>query len=228
MRCAGIGRTWCALLRSAPHNQGPVASATGRTLPAGTRDLAALLLDRDGVINRELGRPVLSWDEFEFLPGVLGALHALAPLPVPIVVVSNQAAIGRGWVAVETVEDIHRRMLGAIRAAGGRVDDVVYCPHAPDAGCGCRKPLPGLLLGAADKHGFNLTRAVMVGDSHRDIRAAQTAGAIPVLVRSGHPVPPDLEERLRGERVPVVADLAAVAAMLLEGCQEYFSGGERN
>jgi D-glycero-D-manno-heptose 1,7-bisphosphate phosphatase len=190
--------------------------------------LAAVLLDRDGVINRELGRPVLSWDEFEFLPGVLDALQSLASLPVSIVVVSNQAAIGRGWVAVETVEDIHQRMVGVIQGTGGRVDDVVYCPHAPDAGCTCRKPLPGLLLGAAHKHGFNLERAVMVGDSHRDVQAAQTAGAIPVLVRSGHPVPPELEERLRGERVPVVADLAAVVEMLIEGCQGYFSGGERN
>jgi D-glycero-D-manno-heptose 1,7-bisphosphate phosphatase len=173
--------------------------------------ISAVLLDRDGVINRELGREVRSWQEFEFLPRVLPAFEQFSALAVPVVVVSNQSAIGRGWVDRKTVAAIHRRMVQVIRTAGGRIDDILICPHAPDAGCLCRKPKPELLLKAARQHGFELRRALMVGDSYRDIQAAQAAGAIPVMVRSGHAIPPALEERLLGDKVSVVADLAAVA-----------------
>ncbi len=191
-------------------------------------EISAVLLDRDGVINRELGRPVLAWDEFEFLPGVLRALQALAGLPIPIVVVSNQAAIGRGWVGAATVNDIHRRMTRAIQDAGGRVDEVVYCPHTPEADCPCRKPRPGLLLGAARKHRFDLARAVMVGDSYRDIQAAQAAGAVPIMVRSGHHIPRELEDQLRREQVQVVSDLGIVATVIVERFQVSLTGGKRN
>jgi D-glycero-D-manno-heptose 1,7-bisphosphate phosphatase len=186
-----------------------------------------VLLDRDGALNREMGRGVRSWQEFEFLPGVLRALRRLAALPVPIVVVSNQAAIGRGWVSADTVAGIHRRMLRAVRRAGGRIDDVMVCPHAPEAGCLCRKPRPGLLLGAAQKYGFDLRRAVMVGDSHRDVQAAQAAGAIPVLVRSGHAVPPDLEELLNRERVRILRDLPSVVDVIVDCVPFPLAGGER-
>jgi D-glycero-D-manno-heptose 1,7-bisphosphate phosphatase len=185
------------------------------------------LLDRDGVINRELGRGVRSWKEFEFLPGVLRAFERFTHLAVPIVVVSNQAAIGRGWLGSNVVVAIHRCMVQAIRAAGGRIDEVLICPHAPEAGCGCRKPQPGLLLKAAQRHRFDLRRAIMVGDSYRDIQAAQAAGAIPVMVRSGHAIPPDLEERLLGDKVSMVADLETVAEALTKGSPFSVAEGER-
>jgi D-glycero-D-manno-heptose 1,7-bisphosphate phosphatase len=182
-----------------------------------TNNLSAVLLDRDGVINRELGRAVRSWEEFEFLPGALAALRQLALLPVPILVISNQSAIGRGWMSLEAVEGIHCRMLSAIQAAGGRIDEVAICPHAPETGCPCRKPRPGLLLETARKHGFDVSRAVLVGDAHRDVQAAQAAGAMPILVRSGHPIPLALERQLRRERVPVLPDLVGVAQALVTG-----------
>jgi D-glycero-D-manno-heptose 1,7-bisphosphate phosphatase len=91
------------------------------------------------------------------------------------------------------------------------------CPHAPEAGCPCRKPRPGLLLEAARKHRFELRRALMVGDSHRDVQAAQAAGAIPVMVRSGHALPAGLEESLRRQRVAVAADLVAVTDTIVNG-----------
>src|SRR5262249_20339064 len=138
--------------------------------------ISALLLDRDGVVNRELGRSVRSWQEFEFLPGVLDALRRLVDLSAPILVLSNQSAMGRGWVSTKTVEDIHERMVQAVRSAGGRIDEVAVCPHAPEAQCSCRKPKPGLLLMMATKHRFDLRRAVMVGDSQRDVEAARVVG----------------------------------------------------
>jgi D-glycero-D-manno-heptose 1,7-bisphosphate phosphatase len=179
--------------------------------------ISGVLLDRDGVINRELGRAVRSWDEFEFLPGVFQAFQQLAVLEVPIVVLSNQSAIGRGWISSETVDEIHRQMIGEIRGVGGRIDDVMVCPHAPDSGCRCRKPQPGLLLDTALKHRFDLHRAVMVGDSHRDVQAAQLAGAIPVMVRSGHDIPPGLEEKLNGEKVKIFSDLGSAVEAMING-----------
>jgi D-glycero-D-manno-heptose 1,7-bisphosphate phosphatase len=186
--------------------------------------ISAVLLDRDGVINRELGRGLRSWQEFEFLPGVLRAFEQLSALAVPIVVVSNQSAIGRGWVDAETVAVTHRRMIQSIRTAGGRIDDVLICPHAPEAGCPCRKPLPGLLLEAAAKHGFDVRRALMVGDSYRDVQAGRAAGAIPIMVRSGHAIPPNLEEWLLGDNIIMAADLAAVVEAINNGT--LFSGAE--
>ena len=196
-------------------------------MSAGADTLSAVLMDRDGVINRELGRGVRSWEEFEFLPGVLPALQQLAALPLRILVLSNQSAIGRGWVAADVVDTIHRHMRRMVREAGGRIDDVMICPHAPDAGCVCRKPRPGLLLQGAQKHGFDLHRAVMVGDSYRDVQAAQAAGAVPVLVRSGHRVRPEVEARLRREHVRMAPDLAAVAQAIVNGEPFLLAEGER-
>jgi len=179
-------------------------------------DVSAIMLDRDGVINRELGHWVRNWTEFEFLPGVLDALKELALLPVPIVVVSNQSAIGRGWASAHEVEAINGRMVDVIRSAGGRIDDILVCPHAPDAGCACRKPQPGLLLMAAEKHRFDLSRAVMIGDLYGDVQAAQAVGAIPILVRSGHSISPDLEDLLNREQVRLVSDLVAASEAILD------------
>lgn len=179
--------------------------------------VSAVLLDRDGVVNRELGRSVLTWEEFEFLPGVLATFVRLAALGVPVVVVSNQSAVGRGWVEAPEVDAIHRRMVAAIRDAGGRIDDVLVCPHAPEDDCACRKPRPGMLLDAAAKHRFDLSQAVLVGDSYRDIQAALEADVFPIMVRSGHPIPAECEELLNRDRVPVVPDLAAAAEIILNG-----------
>jgi D-glycero-D-manno-heptose 1,7-bisphosphate phosphatase len=188
--------------------------------------ISALLLDRDGVINRELGRGVRCWDEFELLPCVIHAFQQLAPQPFPIVVLSNQAAIGRGWVTPETVAAIHRDMVRAIESAGGRIDDVLVCPHAPEVKCWCRKPRPGLLLEAARKYGFDLQRAVMVGDSYRDVQAAQAAGATPIMVRSGHAIPPKLEEMLIREQVSVVPDLVTAAEAIVRQMRVWAGGAD--
>src|SRR5512141_1111041 len=97
----------------------------------------AVFLDRDGVINFNRIDHVKSWAEFEFLPGALGGLRQLTQLGWPIVVVSNQAAIGRGLVSIDTVDDIHHRMVHIVQLAGGRIDSVLYCPHLPDESCAC-------------------------------------------------------------------------------------------
>lgn len=144
----------------------------------------AIFLDRDGVINENLPDHVCSWADFQFLPGVLDALCALAT-HAPIFIVTNQGAIGRQLVSREGVEEIHRLMLSEIRAAGGEVAEILYCPHTPEARCHCRKPEPGMLLTAAGRFTLDLRRSVFIGDALTDVLAGQRAGCRTILVHTG-------------------------------------------
>ena len=146
---------------------------------------AAIFLDRDGVICVNRPGYVRSWEEFEFLPGALEAMRRLAEIDWPLVVVSNQSAVGRGLMRAEEVDEINLRMVAQIRAAGGRVDAVYYCPHAPEDECDCRKPKPGLLLKAAADLGLALESSYLVGDAKSDIQAALAVGTRPILVLTG-------------------------------------------
>ncbi|MCB0122894.1 MAG: HAD family hydrolase, partial [Caldilineaceae bacterium] len=145
----------------------------------------AILLDRDGVINCERADYVKSWHEFHFLPGVLPALRRLATLAVPIAVITNQSAIGRGIIEPATVAEIHNRLRKTVFDAGGRLDAFFVCPHHPSTGCGCRKPKPGLLVQAAEQLDFSLKHSVFIGDTITDFEAARAAGCHAILVKSG-------------------------------------------
>jgi D-glycero-D-manno-heptose 1,7-bisphosphate phosphatase len=145
----------------------------------------AVFVDRDGVICRNRTDHVKCWEEFVFLPGAVEALVRLASLHLPIIVITNQAAINRGIVPVEVVEDINARMVQVVEAAGGRIDDVMYCPHRPDEQCDCRKPRPGMLLMAAEKWGVNLSQSYLIGDAETDMQAARAVGCHRYLVLTG-------------------------------------------
>jgi D-glycero-D-manno-heptose 1,7-bisphosphate phosphatase len=147
--------------------------------------MRAIFLDRDGVICENRSDHVKSWSEFRFLPDAKASLAALSRLGLPIVVVTNQAAIGRGMVSAEAVEEIHRQMMAEVAAYGGHIERVLYCPHRPDEACDCRKPQPGLLLKAAAEMGLDLTRSYMVGDAATDLLAAQQVGCRSFLVLTG-------------------------------------------
>jgi histidinol-phosphate phosphatase family protein len=143
--------------------------------------------DRDGVINRNLPDSIKRPEEFAFLPGSCEALHRLTEKGFDVIVITNQSALGRGVMTLETLEDIHRRMLAAVDAAGGRILDLFVCPHRPDDGCRCRKPEPGLLLAAQRKHRIDFSSAIMIGDSATDIECARNAGVgTALLVRTGN------------------------------------------
>ena len=146
---------------------------------------SAVFLDRDGVINEDIGTWVKSWDEFTFLPGVFDALRRLNGTSHAVVVVSNQSGVGRGKVQAAAVDEVHRRMQAEISSRAGRLDAIYYCPHHPDDGCQCRKPRPGLLRQAADELNLDLTRCYLIGDAVRDIEAALEAGCLPILVLTG-------------------------------------------
>lgn len=136
--------------------------------------LAALFLDRDGVVNVHLpGRYVTTWEEFAFRPEFLELGPALAASFDRIVVVTNQRGVARGHMTDDDVRAIHERMVAEVAAAGGRIDAVYYCPHEE---CADRKPNPGLLLTAARDHGIDLAASTMVGDQPSDRLAAERAG----------------------------------------------------
>ena len=147
--------------------------------------MRGILLDRDGVINRERADYVKCWAEFEFLPGVLDSLKRLASLAVPIMVITNQSVIGRKIVGRHVVDEIHRKAKKQIDAAGGRIDGFFLCPHHPDEQCGCRKPQPGLLQQASAFFDVTLSQSVFVGDAITDYQAAIAAGCQSILVESG-------------------------------------------
>ncbi len=180
--------------------------------------LQTVFLDRDGVINRDSADYVKSWGEFEFLPGSLEALARLAKAGLRVIVITNQSAVNRGMVTLKGLEDIHRRMRRAVAAAGGRLDDIFFCPHRPDENCACRKPAPGMIRAAARKYGLDLSRSAMVGDSARDVACGVNAGCgRTVLVTSG--LDPGAERgRLDEQGLSadhVASDLAAAVDWLL-------------
>ena len=147
-----------------------------------------VLLDRDGVINRQRRDHVKSWAEFEFLPGALEALRRLHDLGVRVVVVTNQSAVGRGLISERALEAIHVRMTAAIHRGGGSLAGIYVCHHRPDQGCGCRKPSVGLITQARSELGFDMATCIMVGDSESDLAAAHTAGCRAILVATGSEV----------------------------------------
>ncbi len=149
--------------------------------------LRAVFLDRDGVINQRRPDHVKSPEEFAFLPGALAALKRLAATPFAILVVTNQAAVGRGQLSTSGLDAIHERMTREIAAAGGRIDAVYACPHTPDDRCTCRKPEPGLFLEAARDWDVDLRRSYCVGDSATDIEAGNRVGCRGLLIATGEP-----------------------------------------
>jgi histidinol-phosphate phosphatase family protein len=147
--------------------------------------MRAIFLDRDGVICKNRPDHVKSWNEFEFLPGVKESLAALSRLGLPIIVVTNQAAIGRGEVPAEVVKDIHRRMVTEIAATGGRIDRVIYCPHGPEDDCACRMPRPGMLLQISSEMDIDLSQSYLVGDTSANLQAGHEVGCGTFLVLTG-------------------------------------------
>ncbi len=177
-------------------------------------NIRLVVLDRDGVINRESPHFIRRPEEWLPLPGSLEAIADLTQAGFTVVVATNQSGLGRGLFTAETLAAIHARMTRAVEAAGGRLDGIWFCPHRPEDGCNCRKPLPGLLRQIETHYGIALRGKPVIGDSRRDLEAAWRVGARTILVRTGNG--PQTEERLEpGATVEVFADLAAVAAALI-------------
>lgn len=145
----------------------------------------AIFLDRDGVINRRRpGDYVLSWSQFSFTPGIEAALGQLATLRLPMIVISNQACVGKGLLDPSGLQEITIQMHQNLVANGIFIAAAYYCIHRSDEGCACRKPKPALLFKAADDYNIDLSRSIFIGDSDTDIHAGLQAGCKSVLFGS--------------------------------------------
>jgi len=148
----------------------------------------AVFLDRDGVINIEKAY-LHTIEAFEFIDGVFEACRTWQQRGFTLFIVTNQSGIGRGYYTETDFEILTEWMLETFRRHGVTITQVYHCPHTPDAGCSCRKPLPGMLLEAKEAYGIDMEASWMVGDKESDIEAARAAGiGHTILVESGHPV----------------------------------------
>jgi len=143
-----------------------------------------VFLDRDGVINKKPPKAdyVKSWDEFEFLPGVLEGIKILTENNYQIYIISNQAGIARGMMTEKDLEDIHNKMINEIKKHSGKINDIYYCPHGWDEGCECRKPKPGMFYQASREHHLDLTKSIFIGDDERDNLAGDAADVKTILI----------------------------------------------
>jgi len=155
------------------------------------------ILDRDGVLNREIeGVWLSSPSQWKWEEGSLLALQRLTQAGVKISVVSNQSGIGRGVVSRREVDGLHRWLVKELATKGIELAGIYICPHAPGDGCDCRKPLPGLVRNAIDRSGVSGEHSILIGDDKRDLDAGQAAGVRVALVRTGK------GERVEGQVEP--------------------------
>ena len=173
-----------------------------------------IILDRDGVINEDLERPVGHPDEWVPIPGSLEAIARLHQAGWHIAVATNQSGIGRGLIELETLHDIHRRMHEMVNKAGGKIDVVAFCPHGDSSECDCRKPAPGMLYTISERLDIDLSKVVLVGDSLRDMQAAMATAATPIIVRTGKGQK-TLDNNKGLEHIPAYDDLASYVDALL-------------
>ncbi|MGE3920120.1 MAG: D-glycero-beta-D-manno-heptose 1,7-bisphosphate 7-phosphatase [Gammaproteobacteria bacterium] len=144
-----------------------------------------IILDRDGVINHESKEYIKTPEEWIPLPGSLEALAQLTKMQYNIAIATNQSGLGRGLFSQQMLNLIHQKLLTTVQEQGGNISAIFYCPHTPEDQCDCRKPKPGLLYQIADHFSISLTDVLFIGDSKRDIEAAQAAGCKPILVKTG-------------------------------------------
>ncbi len=144
-----------------------------------------IVLDRDGVINEDSDEFIKSPGEWHPISGSLEAIALLNQHHYEVVVITNQSGIARGLFDKATLKQIHDKMNLMLTAVHGRVASIYYCPHGPESTCDCRKPKSGLFKRFSQENNVDLTSAYCIGDSLRDIQAAQAVGARPILVKTG-------------------------------------------
>ena len=179
-----------------------------------TRSARLIVLDRDGVINHDSDQFIKSPDEWRPIPGSLEAIARLNHAGYRVVVATNQSGIGRGLFDIATLNAIHDKMHTALAQVGGRIDAIFFCPHTADSRCECRKPRPGMLLEIGVRFNVDMAGVPCVGDGLRDLQAADSVGAQPMLVLTGKG-----EKTLRDGGFPrntvIFPDLAFAASALL-------------
>jgi D-glycero-D-manno-heptose 1,7-bisphosphate phosphatase len=145
-----------------------------------------IILDRDGVINYDSDKYIKSPDEWIPIPGSLEAVAYLNRAGFRVLIATNQSGIARGYYDVDTLDQIHEKLISELAAVGGYIEEIFFCPHHPDDHCQCRKPKPGLFHRMQEKYPIQFSETFFIGDSYVDIQVARTVGCRPILVRSGN------------------------------------------
>ena len=180
-----------------------------------------VLLDRDGTIivdRNHLTDP----QGVTLLPGAVAGLRRFKELGLGLVVLTNQSAIGRGYLDPQGLESIHQRMNSLLSENGIELDGIYHCPHLPTDSCGCRKPKLGMLEQAAADLGFAPSASFMIGDRASDIELGRRAGATTFLVATGYSVAESGPENLEFDRpqpdysVQGLDEAAAIVGGILE------------
>jgi D-glycero-D-manno-heptose 1,7-bisphosphate phosphatase len=152
--------------------------------------LDTIFIDRDGVINKDPHgwtphSYVTTWKDFKFLPGVFQALKLLNKHEIKVVIISNQAGVGKGYFTKAELDGVTKRMLDEINKNGGNIEEVCYCIHKKEDNCRCRKPSPGMLESAARKYDIDPRKTFFIGDTERDVLAGQAMRMRTIFVASG-------------------------------------------
>ena len=144
-----------------------------------------VILDRDGVINFDSDQYIKSPAEWRPIPGSIEAIARLNQSGYRIAVATNQAGIGRGLFDMATLNAINDKMMEMVFRQGGRIDALFFCPHTALEQCGCRKPRTGMFEEIAARFHTDLKGVPVVGDSLKDLQAAEQVDAQPILVLTG-------------------------------------------
>lgn len=147
--------------------------------------MSYIILDRDGVINHDSMHYIKNPDEWIPIPGSLEAVAQLNRFGFKVLIATNQSGVARGLYDIETLDQIHEKMVRELASVGGYVEEIFFCPHHPDEGCGCRKPKPGMIEQMCEKYQIDLPNTYFIGDTTADTGIAKAVGCKPVLVRTG-------------------------------------------
>ena len=161
----------------------------------------AIFLDRDGVINQERKDYVKKLDEFRILDKTSDAINIIKNRGFLVIIITNQSAISRKLLSVETLNKIHEKLQSYLEKYGTSFDGVYFCPHTPSENCECRKPKPGLILQAVIDFQIDLSESYMIGNSETDIQAAGNAGCKGILLKKNQTLLEVVVDLFESERI---------------------------
>ncbi|MBL1142520.1 MAG: D-glycero-beta-D-manno-heptose 1,7-bisphosphate 7-phosphatase [Proteobacteria bacterium] len=170
--------------------------------------MALIILDRDGVINEDSDDYIKSPEEWHAIPGSLEAISTLSHNGYQVIIATNQSGIGRKLFTMDDLNAIHLKMKSHLAQYGGVIDAIFFCPHTPRDDCNCRKPKPGLYNDISQRLRIALNKVYCIGDKMTDVKAIQSAGGKPVLVRTGKGQS-EIDQGLVPEGIPVYDNLAS-------------------
>lgn len=199
-----------------PRKRGSPNSRTAHAKPQRAQLRRAVFLDRDGTICEEMGY-MNHVRRFTVLRGAREAIRSLNFKRIPVIVVTNQSGVSRGFFPEALVHEVHQKLAASLLRRGAHIDGIYYCPHKKEDRCKCRKPLPGMVQRAARAHRLQLKGSWLVSDRYADLHMAHAVGAHTALVMTGYGRGEYSWNRKKWPRKPdvVAEDLAhAVAAIL--------------